>query len=359
MAPWDKSDQTRVNETIAHIVSLCPAQERQTIKAFLDHWIAANYPNAGMFGALSSALSTSGYHGVGDEATRAARRALIMLRGDMIAATNALHVTPAHVMGLQGGQVTQQLTAILPAFRTYALQEERVRTRLQDALTDLLTQPSIFLANNLVVCQSWGVPPGGVLKHRFIFDYANQVYLLLPPAMPHALNNANRELEIDAVNVPEIYWANVPGRGNVAAAAPPNFTGIVATPVQGASLMVTSAFTGCSFCFKNNGGSLYAAHVSPATPNDPSIGAPPTLANQLIANGDFAAPPGANAGALRVYGRGASNLAAHPNGYAVNAVPGVPLVAASMYVFGMLIGGGWRIYSQENNNGAKTATRLL
>ncbi|MGC8470417.1 MAG: hypothetical protein ACP5NI_10970, partial [Acetobacteraceae bacterium] len=119
-------------------------------------------------------------------------------------------------------------------------------------------------------------------------------------------------ITVRAVNVPEIYWANVPGRGNNAAAPPAggNFAGIVATPLTSVALMVTSAFTGCSFCFKNHGGAVYAAHIGPATPNDPSIGPPPTLANQLIATGDFAAPAaaGAVAGALNVFGRGASRI---------------------------------------------------
>ena len=127
-------------------------------------------------------------------------------------------------------------------------------------------------------------------------------------------------------------------------------------------LMVTSAFSGCSFCFKDNGGSVFAAHVSPATPTDPSIGAAPALATQLggqQGTGDFASPQAATAGALQVFGRGFSNLQGKGAGYAVQVVPGMPLTAASMYVFGVVIGHSWHFYSQENNNGVKTVTTLL
>jgi hypothetical protein len=172
-------------------------------------------------------------------------------------------------------------------------------------------------------------------------------------------------LPIQAVNVPEMYWFNVPGRGNIPNPPPGSFATIPCTELTGADLMVTSAFTGCSFCFKNNGGAIYAAHVSPdgtAANAGPSIGPAPPLANQIggpAGTGDFNAPAGAVAGALSVFGRGLSNVVGFPNGYAVNPQPGTPLTAASMYVFGIRQAGVWRVVYQENNAGNKTFGQLV
>ena len=355
MGLFGKGDQERIDGTVATIVNLCPAIERQTVRAFLTKWIAANFGSPVMRKVFSEGLSTHGYAGRGDEATRAARRALVILRGDLLNPANPLHMSADAVMSMPTGQVAQALADMMLPFRTYALQEERVRTLLGTAFNSLKTSPQLFLTNNIVVCQSWGNPPGGVLRHRFVFNYKDQVYMMLPPAMLHTLNDPAKALEVDAVNVPELYWGRLPKLPN----GQPNWASIDASTLTGADIMVTSAFSGCSFCFKNNGGSVYAAHISPATTTDPSIGPPPTLANHLINSGNFGSPAGATAGALQVYGRGASNLVGHALGYAVNPVPGVPLIAASMYIFGLHIGGGWQIWGQENNNGAKTVTQLL
>jgi len=361
MALWSKDEAVRVNDTVTHIANQCPVAERPAIQTYLNNWIAANFTTPALRSVFSQQLSTDGVAGRGDATARAARRALVILRGGMLNAANPLYLAPAGVMTMPAAQVGAALAAMILPLRIFALQEQNNNTQLQAALTSLSTQPQVFLQNDIVVCQSWGVPPGGVLAHKFLFDYRNQTFLMLPPAMPQGAGIVGAGITVNAVNVPEIYWANVPGRGANAAAAPVGgtFAGIIATPLTGATLMVTSAFTGCSFCFKNNGGLIFAAHIGPATPNDPSIGPPPTLATQLIANGDFAAPAGAVAGALRVFGRSLSNIAGQNAGYAVQAVPGMPLVAASMYVFGVTIGGAWQIYSQENQGPLKTVRRLL
>ncbi len=58
-----------------------------------------------------------------------------------------------------------------------------------------------------------------------------------------------------------------------------------------------------------------------------------------------------------MYGRGFANIVGHPTGYAVDPVPGMPLVQASMYVFG-INNGGWQFFAQQNQMGTKTVTQL-
>jgi hypothetical protein len=365
MALWGKDDQTRLNETFDFIASKVPGNEQTVVLGFLRNWLNRTY-GAGS-NQLSQAMSTSGFNNTGDKQTRAARRALVILRGDMLNAANPLRMTANQIMNMASGQVVTALEALLPNFRIFAQQEERVTTGLQIRFNQFVNNPQTFLANAIVVCQSapgaGGV--GAAIDHRFILNYADQNYMLLPlnTAKPQTVRGDG--LIVKAVNVPEMYWFNVPRRDNNPVSG--SFARIPATELTGADLMVTSAFTGCSFCFKSNGGSVYAAHISPdgtAANAGPSIGAAPALATQLggangAGTGDFASPPGATAGALSVFGRGFSNLGAFPNGYTVNAMPGTPLTAASMYVFGIRRNNVWHLIYQENNAGAHTTGVLL
>ena len=362
MAFWSKDDKVRIDQTVAYIAGQCPAMEQGTIKSFLDKWLASNFGTPTMQGILSSSLSTKGQGAVGNEATRTARRALALLSGDILDLNSPLRLTGAQAMALPQGQVTPRLTALLRPFRIFALQQENVRTLLQMEFNSLMTQPATFLQNNVVIFQSWGTPPGGVRDHQFIYNYAKQHFMMLPSgvnAPPHV--GAGVGLTLKAVNVPEIYWAHVPNRGTVATGAQKgSFAGIVSTDLTGADIMVTSAFTGCSFCFKSGAGGTFAAHVSPATAaGDPAIGAPPELAMQIggpQGTGDFASPPAATAGALQVWGKGYSNVVGAPAAGYSNPTPGL---GGSMFVVGTRTAGGWQIHAQENHAASKIVHRLL
>ena len=369
---WSKDEETRINETFAYIANKVPGNERNTVTQFLRNWLSRTW---GDRGAFSEGLSTRHENNVGDKNTRAARRALVILNSNLLNPANPLYRTAQQVMTMPIGQVGPALDALLPNFRIYAQQEERVNTALQLKLNSLLANPEGFLNQYVVVTQSSaGVAGiGAAQDHQFYFYYKDQVFRCMPPGTGKPPGVTGDGLTVRAVNVPEMYWFDVPGRGDTPAAPPPppvppltgTFDRLPATELTGASLMVTSAFTGCSFCFKNVGGTVYGCHISPdgtAANRGPSIGAAPALATQLIASGNFAAPLAARAGNLKVFGR---SLSAHipavagNAGYTVNALPGVPLTAASMYVFGVNVGGNWRLVAQENNGGIRTVTRLL
>jgi len=362
MAVWSKDQQVRINETFDYIASRVPGGERKVVKDFLKNWLTGTYGGAVGQRLFSESLSTRHDKHVGNKETRAARRALVILRGDMLNGTNPLKMQAAQIMAMPSALVSTSLNSLLPAFRLYAQQEERVNTALQIKLNSFKSNPQTFMQANLVVMQSApsATGTGGAMAYRFLYHYADQVYLLVPAASARPNGVRGDGIVLQVVNVPEMFWFNVPGRGNTPAAG--SFAQLPCTELTGADLMVTSAFTGCSFCFKNNGGHVYAAHISPdgtAANAGPSIGAAPALATQLVATGDFTAPPGAVAGALSVFGRGHSNLPAVPNGYTVNVIPGTPLVAASMYIIGTESGGIWRLVYQENNGGVRTVGRLL
>jgi hypothetical protein len=362
MAFWTKDQQGRIDETLDYIASRVPVNEANTVRTFLGGWVTANYGAAS--GLLSERMSVSHqthwYQSVGDKQTRAARRALVILRHEMLSAGQPARMEVNRIMSMASSEVVRSLDAMLPALRIYAHQEANRTLPLQTKLNGLKINPEGFLQHNLVVTQSApsrnGV--GGRVSYRFFYYYAEQQYMLVPATNPRPGGVRGDGITLDVVNVPELYWFNVPGRGRDP--APGNFGQLPCTELTGADLMVTSAFSGCSFCFKSTGGHVYAAHISPdgtASGAGPNIGAAPELARQLIATGDFAAV----AGPLQVFGRGLSNLGAYPNGYAVNTTPGVPLVRASMYIVGSRGVGGhnWNLVFQENAAGARRVGQIL
>ena len=155
-------------------------------------------------------------------------------------------------------------------------------------------------------------------------------------------------LHFDTASVRALHWSLVPGRAPTPAAG--SFAQIHGTELGGPNVdtMMTTQFTGCSFCIKQHGGNVYAAHISPAGP-----GIAPalvlnglTLARQLagvevgVVGGDFANAAG-GPGQFEVYGRGHSTIAAHPAGYPLNG---------RMYLFGLLHGGVWSVYSQTQTD---------
>jgi hypothetical protein len=364
MAFWSKDTQVRIDETVAFILSKIPAPEQAVAKRFLENWIRRNYPQAEGLKAFSEALSTRSFSNVGNKDERAARRALVILRGDMLNASSPLWMRATTTMAMPSGQVVPALMAMIPAFRLFAQQEENVNTLLRLEFDELRATPQAFLQDNIVVMQSSpGVAGAGKAEdHRFYYDYSEQLFKFMPAGGRTGTRVNGQGIVHKAINVPETFWFDVPGRG--LNPVPGNFGRITATQLTGADMMVTSAFSGCSFCFKENAGATYAAHISPDGTQamaGPSIGPAPALAMQLggpAGTGNFYSPIGARAGALSVFGRGFSNLAGKAAGYAVQSVPGVPLTQNSMYVMGVQINGAWRLIFQENNAGVRTVGRL-
>lgn len=158
--------------------------------------------------------------------------------------------------------------------------------------------------------------------------------------------------QFQAASIAATHWTAVPGRGNNPAAG--SFAQIHATELGGATIAVTTQFTGCSLCFNTSGGNTYAAHIAPGGPTTlPQIGGGQLLAQQLcgtvpnVAGAAFANAPGA----VSVYGRQHSNLPAHPGGYG----------GANLQYFTMIgfDNGGWKLYAQEVHIGGFRGLGLI
>ena len=146
---------------------------------------------------------------------------------------------------------------------------------------------------------------------------------------------------------------NDPARGS--------FATITGSQLTTYDVMISTMFSGCSFCFKqeNAGGRIWAAHIMP----DDGVGhvvagAGTGLARQLaglvpnVTGGDFT---GSTAGNFRVFGAGYSNLAAPLNtGYPVRTA-----LDEFMNIIGFRTNNVWRIWSQHINGANKTVVQVF
>jgi hypothetical protein len=203
--------------------------------------------------------------------------------------------------------------------------------------------PLRFLTYNHVLIKGSSQPilgPGdrNVLPYYFSFS-SGTVGKFLINCVP-----APGSYQFNAVSIVATQWSDVQGRGNNVNAG--SFAQIRGVELAGAEIVVTTQFTGCSLCFADSGGSVYAAHIDPGNwKRLPDIGDGNVLARQLC--GEVQGVVGAgfsNAqGAVSIYGREKSNLHNYPHGYG-----GLSLNYFTMIGFYQ---NGWHIYTQDNNVG--------
>jgi hypothetical protein len=170
-------------------------------------------------------------------------------------------------------------------------------------VNDFMANPEGFLSRNQVVI--YGIradkqPPNDIGTFGFYFEAEKDRYVFTSPCLkPGAY-------QFEAFNVPAVLWAAVPNRGTNAKAG--SFAAIHGTPLTGApTIMLTTQFTGCTFCVNKVGSTVYAAHIAPSNRAGAKQGEtvhsidPTELATQICNTGDF---ENANGHAsLRVYGR--------------------------------------------------------
>jgi hypothetical protein len=168
------------------------------------------------------------------------------------------------------------------------------------------------------------------------------------------------------VSVPAVNWYDVPGNGgqqnpNV----PADFSQILGCELTGANFMLTTQFTGCTFCWTNQGGMLRAAHIGPTRAGYPAANLPTSypgggngVAQRMIAQANPAAGmANAQGAALHVFGRGAGNAPAIGGGN--------PFYPNANLGWATIIGrnaGGWKFYLQAiqaGTNQIMEARRIL
>ena len=351
-----KDPKVRVDDTINYIVSQVPVGEQAAVRTYLDTWIANTFgsPKLQAYKDYSNSLSMSSVKNPGDQAERGRRRALMLLE-TMKAASNVASV--AAIKNLAAAMVNTNLAGLIDKFRIEVDETNGTGVLIQnDFVVDLNGSPQVFLQNNRLL---EGLISSG--DHAFFYyEFAKDQYTITP-AMPGKYPHCYR---FNAVSVPAVPWCRVPGRGSDKTSG--SLAQIAPTELTGASVMISTQFSGCAFFFKVVGGRIFAAHIMPQgtwleDPTLPERSCPALsgteLAKQLaglqpgVTGGDFAAPC-PTGGTIFVYGAGYSNIPGLGAGYPVRAGN------EYMNMFGTLKTGGWEIYSQHVGDHTYSAQRI-
>jgi len=363
------TDSTRVNETIAFInnyANVTPVQ-RQTAAQFCRQ----QYPKLKLldfgpykneFHTLSSAMSVKQHTTVpaGSHADRAKRRAIFLIWTSFEKAYPGHSAARAHAaMTMPTGNLDAALAAAIKKASVYATPGGAA-----DVFNEVFTDTRKFLTAHKVIV--WGATAGddkfknllsptytNVLTFYFQYDVTTDRFVFGRQAGP--MNGAAHSFQ--TVSVPGIAWQDVPNVG----AAPGNFAQILGCELTGATFMLTTQFTGCTFCWTTHGGIVRAAHIGPvrkgrdddpANPTIPYPGGGNAAATRIVAQGAAAGmanaggPANAGGAALHVFGRGAGNAP---------VAAGNPFYPSATLEYGTIIGrnngAGWKFYLQAIDSG--------
>lgn len=351
-----KTWQGRINDTIGYVVGRLNA-DANVVDTFLKNsqWINNQ--------AIGNAMSIGGSdQSAAAKLLRKKKRALIMLEQEVRSPPRA----PAILKTFAGPQLDTELDKSLFRIRLVASQSQYGDgSLLQSEFNRLKLSTRRFLNENALHIFGSDQDNGllNVVTSHFWYKKDGTKFII-KSTKDGFIPNPHSFQSVSVLAVP---WCNVPGRTHNPAAG--SFATIAANELTGANVMISTQFSGCSFCFKQSAGRLFAAHIMPddSDPQAPKIipgahgmGGGQIMARQLankvpaVTGGDFGAPAPAG-GAFKVYGAGYSNINGLGNGYPA-ATGGID---KWMTVFGVNRGGSWRIYTQHVNGAQLKVHRLF
>ncbi|MEX3638267.1 hypothetical protein [Paraburkholderia sp. BR14320] len=352
-----KDVTVRINDTLGFIQTsaIGTFAENACAHALATSYIQNHYPPANAhqpgYVNFSNGMSMKNVHNAGNETQREMRRAIYLLWHAI--GNNAL-ANRATTLG--AGLLAAEYRRLLQKARIVEDAHHARDHGSRNLLTTVIpAAPLQFLTDNKIMVRgSTAYAPDALdrnlVNFYFTYDAAQDRYMFVPVAGFPVPAGA---YGFSAASVRAVHWTAVPGRGIVVNPGPPpgaaSFGAIDGTRLDGSDVMVTTQFTGCSFCMKDVGGVIYGAHISPSIPGHPNPHVGPTMAQQLcgmnanVGAGDFANHAGA--APFMVYGAGHSNIPGFPNGYPVPGAGANPL--QYMCMIGVRVGGIWQIFSQQ------------
>lgn len=338
-----KDDQQRIDETLQFIAAstLVPTQMRTAVAAFVTAFLNQRLPPGTTrrdLRTFSRQMSMARVPHSGTEVQRNLRRAIHLLWEAM-----GNHQRAEEAKTCPGGDLVHDYKRSME--KAWLVSETRGGGNVghQWVFTHGLRHHTrAFLTRNRITIR--GSPrirtddgDRNVLDFNFSFDPLYDRYAFGVGGVGG--------MTFQTVSVPAVHWATVPGRGNAQDAG--SFANVHGTELGGATVMLTTQFTGCSFCIKD-AGRVLAAHISPSLPSQPHSMDGTKLARQLsgqqggVTGGDFG--NGAGGSPFLVFGRGYSNFGDH-GGYDARIQGGG---TSSMSVIGFLRSTGqWKVYSQQ------------
>ncbi len=350
-----KNDIARIDETLRFIadVPLVPKQMRTAVSTFVNDFVAGKLPTGTSkkdIQAFSRQMSMAKVSHSGNVEQRAVRRAIHLLweamgnhvRAEQSKFTAANDLTYDYKRSMEKAWLTAEAKTGGTIGHRWVFEN------------GLKLHPKAFLTWNVIAIRGGtkvDTAHGNqnVQSFVFSFDPANDRYVIQAGGSGYAFQ---------AVSVVPIHWADVEDRGHVEDRG--SFAKIRGTALEGAGVMVTTQFTGCTFCIKT-AATILTAHLSPSLPSHPyPLSNGTKLAMQLagrqegVTKGDF---KDSGTGPFQVYGKGFSTIPGHVTGYSSKIQGGGK---SCMHLIGFLRSDGrWKIYTQEYIDGQiKKAKRV-
>lgn len=333
-----KDAQKRIDSTIDAIVDdpQVPLGEKANVRKFLVAKAGEQTQTTVARDNFSAKMSMKDATAAGDKTDRMRRRECFLMRSVLSAGGADIKTVGATELSSTFGDLVFRLrVAADQAYSGQGILRNIFMNRLKSRPLDFVTNFRLTVKGSSARDGSQG--DRNVLQYHFCYDSGTDTYLIQPDAIGKGSHG------FSAVSVTAVGWSKVPNRGTNKTAG--SFADIAGIELDGADVMVTTQFTGCSMCFKKQGGKLLAAHIAPTTPDGPLGGG--GLADQLLGNvptvtkGDFA--NGRGGGTFYVYGMTKSNLPGHPNGYSnISTIK-------QMCIFGIEGDDGWKFFAQEQS----------
>lgn len=311
-----KNSQTRLKETITTVRTAKTNSfggDRTPIVQALNHWKTENPMQAI---SLSEKMSMNDVpNRPKTEAHRAYRRAIILLKCAI------MRPTKTNEWDGEIASTHKQKDEILADLFGYDLEEARdvvgsSPSAVNPMITELESNPLGFLENNVVT----------IAGKKESSDFPYGVFMTKGGYRIDPFDRVAEHKKIQAINVPATLYASV--KDSLGA-----IHGTRSDDFDDAAVMFTTQFTGCTYCFSINGGSIVAAHIDPGG----GIGRSSeydgvTISKALRENGGFA---NGNGGEFKAYGRIDANGYGYPKD-----VDQMTIVAARSH------DDIWHVYSQ-------------
>lgn len=187
-------------------------------------------------------------------------------------------------------------------------------TEAQVALDDLLANPINFLQNNKLTINGKSTE----LACSYGFSMRDGGYKF------DCLSPGSAKVTVMAINVPATPYNNVKANLGAIKATLSSLDGTC-------KLMLTTQFTGCTYCFENTGPNLAAAHIDPQGKTTQVTGQ--TISKALREGGGFSNSLG---GTFKAYGRVDTGSGTY----------GYPQTAEQMTIVAIKDNGAWAVYAQ-------------
>ncbi len=333
-----KDAQKRIDDTINFLVGKVAAAEQQFVRNFLTTRITQFAGPTGVIKGISDTMSMNDLAVRGSEDERKIRRGLIMIElvGGMVVGAAAKTLTT--------GQLGLKFPLALDTLRWVADQNVGTGQAIGAALDDLRNNTLRFLQTYPL--SVFGSQTDGSMNQYFVYEKPSQPDTPSKFAFYSAVMNKHfpKSPAVPVANVPGVVWRDVPNRGTTSTSG--SFAAIQGTDLGTETIMLTTQFSGCSFCYKSHAGATFAAHIMPGSESikgSDIAGGGKELARQLagqvatVVAGNFAAPAAAG-GQFYVFGRDYSNIPGKTNGYSG---------ATAMTLIGIKRAHVWEFYSQE------------